>query len=158
MSSPGGDQGNSVALGSLPIEQLDKLESGMTNELDMLQKQFTMLQDGVQRLQASKEGSESVGTMTAGSELMVPLTGSIYVPGTIKDTNAVLVDVGTGFFVEKKPSDAAEYFGRRAGVLKQESEKVASAVTEKRQHLEAVSSVLHRKKAMAQAAQQQAQK
>lgn len=152
MAAPG-DKGGSVALGSLPIEQLEKLESGMTGELDMLQKHFSMLQDGVERLQASKEGSEVVATMAAGYELMVPLTGSIYVPGTIKDTNAVLVDVGTGFFVEKKPADAAEYFGRRAGVLKQESEKVASALTEKKHHLEAVSSVLQRKKAMAQAAQ-----
>ncbi len=121
-----------------------------------MQKQMAVFTDGVQRLQSSRESAEHVGKMNAGSEIMVPLTGSIYVPGTIKDTSAVLVDVGTGYYIEKKPSDAAEYFGRRAGVLKLEGEKTASALTEKRQHLDAVSSVLQRKRALA--AKQGAQK
>lgn len=31
-----------------------------------------------------------------GAEIFVPLTPSLYVPGTIIDTNNVLVDIGTG--------------------------------------------------------------
>ncbi len=31
-----------------------------------------------------------------GSEIMVPLTASLYVPGSIVDTEKVLVDIGTG--------------------------------------------------------------
>jgi prefoldin alpha subunit len=152
--SAGEGPGGSVSLGSLSIEQLEKLEQGMTNEVEMLQKQMAMLADGVQRLQASKEGSEAVSLMKSGCELMVPLTGSIYVPGTITDTSAVLVDIGTGFYIEKRPAEAAEYFARRAGVLKTEGDKTAAALTEKRQHLEAVAGVLSRKKALL--AQQQA--
>jgi prefoldin alpha subunit len=145
--APGGP-GGSVSLGSLSIEQLENLEEGMSKDVETLQKQMAMLSDGVQRLQASKEGSEAVAAMRDGTEIMVPLTGSIYVPGKIKDPNAVLVDVGTGYFVEKEPAKAAEYFGRRATVLKQEGEKTAAALTEKRQHLEAVAAVLEKKKAL----------
>ena len=40
--------------------------------------------------------------------ILVPLTTSLYVPGTLADTSNVIVDVGTGFYVEKvsrlKPS------------------------------------------------------
>lgn len=32
---------------------------------------------------------------------MVPLTGSIYVPGTITDTENVIIDIGTGYYAEK---------------------------------------------------------
>lgn len=32
---------------------------------------------------------------------MVPLTSSLYVPGTLADSENVIVDVGTGFYVEK---------------------------------------------------------
>ena len=32
---------------------------------------------------------------------MVPLTTSLYVPGTLADPENVIVDVGTGFYVEK---------------------------------------------------------
>lgn len=144
-----------VSLGSLSIEQLSKLETGISNEVEIMTNQLAVLTDGVQRLQASKEGSDAVGEMTSGVELMVPLTGSIYVPGTIKDTSSVLVDVGTGFYVEKKPAEAADYFARRAAVLKTQGENIANVVGGKRQHLEAVSGVLSRKKAQAQAQQQQ---
>lgn len=38
---------------------------------------------------------------TIGKEILVPLTTSLYVPGTLADKNKVIVDVGTGFYVEK---------------------------------------------------------
>lgn len=36
-----------------------------------------------------------------GREILVPLTTSLYVPGKLASTQTVLVDVGTGFYVEK---------------------------------------------------------
>lgn len=35
-----------------------------------------------------------------GKKMLVPLTASLYVPGTLDDANKVLVDVGTGYFIE----------------------------------------------------------
>ncbi len=32
--------------------------------------------------------------------MLVPLTASLYVPGTLDDSEKVLVDVGTGYFIE----------------------------------------------------------
>jgi prefoldin alpha subunit len=37
----------------------------------------------------------------AGKTILVPLTSSLYVPGTMTMTDKVIVDVGTGFYVEK---------------------------------------------------------
>jgi len=36
-----------------------------------------------------------------GKPILVPLTTSLYVPGTLADKENVIVDVGTGFYVEK---------------------------------------------------------
>lgn len=36
-----------------------------------------------------------------GKPLLVPLTTSLYVPGTLAGTENVIVDVGTGYYVEK---------------------------------------------------------
>ena len=36
-----------------------------------------------------------------GKQILVPLTSSLYVPGNLKDAGKVLVDVGTGYYVEK---------------------------------------------------------
>lgn len=32
--------------------------------------------------------------------MLVPLTASLYVPGKLDDADKVLVDIGTGYFVE----------------------------------------------------------
>lgn len=45
-----------------------------------------------------------VGNTAGGekkNEILVPLTSSLYVKGELADREKVLVDVGTGFFVEK---------------------------------------------------------
>jgi prefoldin alpha subunit len=34
-------------------------------------------------------------------EILVPLTQSLYVPGKLKKTDTVIVDVGTGYYIEK---------------------------------------------------------
>lgn len=34
----------------------------------------------------------------------MPLTPSLYVPGNLKNAGKVLVDVGTGYYIEKVPS------------------------------------------------------
>ena len=51
----------------------------------------------------SKEGegwrANDIGGI--GKPILVPLTTSLYVPGTLADTENVIVDVGTGFYVEK---------------------------------------------------------
>lgn len=39
--------------------------------------------------------------LVADKKVLIPLTSSLYVPGRIKDTENVLVDIGTGYFVEK---------------------------------------------------------
>ena len=39
--------------------------------------------------------------MVIGKAVLVPLTSSLYVPGTLKNPGRVLVDIGTGYFVEQ---------------------------------------------------------
>jgi hypothetical protein len=38
--------------------------------------------------------------VNAGQSIMLPLTSSLYVSGEVEDVEKVLVDVGTGYFVE----------------------------------------------------------
>jgi prefoldin alpha subunit len=45
-------------------------------------------------------GSTKKGT-EGKDEILVPLTSSLYVKGRLTDREKVLVDVGTGYYVEK---------------------------------------------------------
>lgn len=50
--------------------------------------------DSFQRMALNRPGR-------AGKPALIPLTGSLYVPGEIVNPDSVLVDVGTGYFVTK---------------------------------------------------------
>lgn len=113
----------------------------------MISASLAQLSNAVQRLTASKENAAQVGKMVSGKDIMVPLTGSIYVPGKLGSTEKVLIDIGTGFFIEKTPAAAEKHFSKRASLLKEEQDKATQAHTQKRQQLEAVSAVLQRKTA-----------
>jgi prefoldin subunit 5 len=41
------------------------------------------------------------GTRFGDKTVLVPLTGSLYVPGKLRDVENVIVDVGTGYYVQK---------------------------------------------------------
>lgn len=68
--------------------------------------------EAVEAIKPANKGAYSVGrdeTMAhetvlnpgADKKILIPLTSSLYVPGRLKDTDNVIVDVGTGYFVEK---------------------------------------------------------
>ena len=41
---------------------------------------------------------------------MAPVTGSLYVPGTLGDVDSIIVDIGTGYYVKVSPH-ACPFFG-----------------------------------------------
>ena len=93
--------GGTVALSSLSPQQLQKLQTDLQREVEALSARMAQLSNAVQRLTASQENATQVGKLSLEEEIMVPLTSSIYVPGRIQDNSKVLIDIGTGFFVEK---------------------------------------------------------
>ena len=68
------------------------------NQLKLAQQKFKICQSSLDDIQASSrkasEGSEN--------SILIPLTSSVYVPGKLSTpTDKVLIDIGTGYFVEK---------------------------------------------------------
>lgn len=48
-----------------------------------------------------------------GKDTLVPMTQSMYVPGTLASSDKVLVDVGTGYYIEKTVPEAESFFQRK---------------------------------------------
>ena len=38
---------------------------------------------------------------TKGKEILVPLTSCMYVPGTVANSEKLLIEVGTGYYIER---------------------------------------------------------
>jgi hypothetical protein len=62
---------------------------------------FNKLTQAQNKFYACSIALQDVEQKGAGAEVLVPLTSSLYVPGEIEQTQKVLLDIGTGYFVEK---------------------------------------------------------
>ncbi|KAL2819015.1 Prefoldin [Aspergillus cavernicola] len=107
---------NSVNISSLSAPQLRALQTRLSSELEHLTSSHAKLRaaqarfrDCVRSINEGVVGSEKKGTK-GKDEILVPLTSSLYVKGRLVDREKVLVDVGTGFFVEKTTAKAVEFY------------------------------------------------
>lgn len=79
--------------------------------------------------------------------LLIPLTTSLYVPASLSATkpNTVLVDVGTGFYVEKSTGDATKFYEAKIKELEGNLGEIEKAVGGKNESLRVVEDVLRGK-------------
>ena len=75
----------------------------------------------------------------------MPLTSSLYVPGKLADTKHVIVDVGTGFYVEKTTADAEKFYTGKVEELGKNMKDLENIVNGKGQNLRMVEEVLRQK-------------
>lgn len=86
---------------------------------------------------AQSKFTESIQVLTpvegkSGQEILVPLTSSLYVPGEIGESDKVIVDVGTGYFVEQKIPDARAFYKRKVELLKARLDELQATITDRR--------------------------
>jgi prefoldin alpha subunit len=93
----------------------------------------------------------------AGKEVLVPLTQSLYVPGTIGSSKEVLVDVGTGFYVGKPLPAAADLMKKRAEQVSTEVNNLQKVVAIKQSNLEVLTSAIEQRIAIAERMKKEAE-
>ncbi|MCO5595954.1 hypothetical protein L7F22_050005 [Adiantum nelumboides] len=76
-----------------------------------------------------------------GKNLLVPLTASLYVPGMLANVDKLLIDVGTGYYVEKTMDAAKDYCERKINFLKANHDKLLEVAAEKSNIADQVSMV-----------------
>jgi len=148
-------QDGTISLGSLGLEQLQQLKQNAQQEVEFLTQSLAQLHSAIDRLQSSRSCATEYAAVSNNTAVLVPLTSSIFVHGEVEAKSSLLVDIGTGYFAEREPQLAAEYFSRRVTAVKEQIEKANHALSQKRQHLEAITAVHQRKVALT--VQQQSQ-
>lgn len=91
---------------------------------------------------ASKEALEQFQDNWDDKTCLIPLTGSMYVPGKIKDMNNFIVDIGTGYYVEEDRESAKDYFKRKVDFVSEQMEKIEILGYEKSQIRDAICDVM----------------
>nr|XP_015812545.2 prefoldin subunit 5 [Nothobranchius furzeri] len=146
-----------VNLSDLSMPQLEGLKTQLDQEVEFLTSSISQLKVVQAKYVDAKDSLNVLNQNNKGKELLVPLTSSMYVPGTLSDVEHVLVDVGTGYYVEKNVEDSKAFFKRKIDFLTKQMEKIQPALQEKHAVKQAVIEVMTLKIQQLQQSQQASQ-
>ena len=80
-----------------------------------------------------------------GTNLLVPLNGSLYAPGVIADADKVIVELGTGYFCEKNTDGAKNLIDRKMQLVDKSIESIEQIGNKKRKNLEQIMQIMQYK-------------
>ncbi|KAK3693901.1 putative prefoldin subunit 5 [Podospora appendiculata] len=135
-----------VSLDTLNAQQLSAVKKQLDEEVESLSGSYSQL--------AAAQGKfkECLRIVQAGSasfdnskEILVPLTNSLYVKGKLSDPDRVIVDVGTGFYVEKDTKSAGQFYEAKVKELGDNIQELELIVQNKSNSLRVVEEVLRQK-------------
>ncbi|KAG8644194.1 hypothetical protein MANES_11G108400v8 [Manihot esculenta] len=84
----------------MSLEQLKAFKEQSDLEVNLLQESLNNIRTATGRLEIASSALYDLSLRPQGKKMLVPLTASLYVPGKLDDADKVLVDIGTGYFVE----------------------------------------------------------
>mmetsp|Transcript_33027 Transcript_33027/g.72434 ORF Transcript_33027/g.72434 Transcript_33027/m.72434 type:complete len:166 (-) Transcript_33027:260-757(-) len=131
-------QQQGIDLDSLSLEQLSNLKQQEEGRQQDLMQRFAQLRAASARLGAAKTALTALNASTEGKEIMVPLTASLYCPGKIKNQDRVMVELGTGFYVERSSKDATGFLERRKKIVDANSENISTVVQTTQQNVQSI--------------------
>ncbi|SPP88121.1 probable prefoldin subunit 5 [Drosophila guanche] len=150
-----------IDLTKLSPDQLMQIKQDFEQEMGNIQESLSTLHGCKAKYAGSKEALETFQPDWENRQILVPLTSSMYVPGRVKDLNNFVIDIGTGYYIEKDLEGSKDYFKRRVEYVQEQIEKIEKIHLQKTRFLNSVMGVLEMKQAAAvkvmQAQQQQQQ-
>ncbi|KMT02582.1 hypothetical protein BVRB_9g202690 [Beta vulgaris subsp. vulgaris] len=128
----GGALVRAAEMEKMSVEQLKMVKEQSDLELNLLQDSLSNIRTATTRLELASSALQDLSLRPKGKEMLVPLTASLYVPGTLDDADKVLVDVGTGYFVEKTMLEGKDYCQRKINLLKSNHEQLVEVASKKK--------------------------
>lgn len=134
-----------IPVTELSIPQLNQLSQQLEQDVDVLQNSLSSLKHAQGRFSECKESLTKLTTDNLKKDILVPLTSSMYVAGQLADVETVLVDIGTGYYVQMKLKAATDYYQRKVDFLSKQMESLQPILQEKSLMKESVMEVMQMK-------------
>ncbi|XP_074285575.1 prefoldin subunit 5 [Silene latifolia] len=116
----------------MTVEQLKMLKEQTDGEVNLLQDGLNNIRTATSRLDLAATSLHQLSLRPQGKQMLVPLTASLYVPATLDDAQNVLVDVGTGYFIEKTMDEGKDYCQRKINLLKSNYDQLLEIASKKK--------------------------
>ncbi|XP_019163707.1 PREDICTED: probable prefoldin subunit 5 [Ipomoea nil] len=133
---PGGAAAAAAAaaaeLEKLSVEQLKAVKEQTDLEVNLLRDSLNNIKTATARLGVASTALSDLSLRPQGKKMLVPLTASLYVPGTLDDADKVLVDIGTGYYVEKTMAEGKDYCERKINLLQSNYDQLLDVTTKKK--------------------------
>ncbi|KAI0172364.1 Prefoldin alpha subunit [Hypoxylon sp. FL1284] len=138
----------SINLDTLSAQQLSQVKKQLDEELEHLTSSFAQLHAAQSKfrecLRCVQDKNKSPA-LRENNSILVPLTNSLYVGGTLSSASHVIVDVGTGFYVEKEVTSAADFYQNKVGEVGASIKDLETIVQAKTSNVRVVEEVLRQK-------------
>ncbi|KAG2468141.1 PFD5 protein, partial [Polypterus senegalus] len=146
-----------VNVADLSLPQLEGLKGQLDQETEFLTSSISQLKVVQTKYVEAKECVNVLNKENEASFLFEFLymahLPKMYVPGVLNDVEHVLVDIGTGYYVEKNVEESKDFFKRKIDFLTKQIEKIQPALQEKHAMKQAVVEVMNMKIQQLHAAQ-----
>ncbi|CAG8704894.1 12850_t:CDS:2, partial [Ambispora leptoticha] len=127
---------STVELTDLDLQQLAEIKKQLEEELSHLTNSFAQLKQAQSKFQ---DCIVSVHAVKSGNS-------------ELSDTEKVIVDVGTGYYVEKSTDDAVKFFTDKVDYIKKNLESLQQTITTKQNNLRVTLDVMQVKISLGSAA------
>ncbi|KAL6453473.1 GIM5 Prefoldin subunit 5 [Candida maltosa Xu316] len=137
-------QPTTIDLNALPPQQLVEFRKSIDQEINHFTQSLQALSTAQSKL---KECISSINNLEKSKQdgLLVPLTSSLYIPGQVVSRNDYLVDIGTGYYVEKNADDAKKVYDNKIKKLDGDAKKLKDILVQKNELLNTVNLILRKK-------------
>ena len=130
-----------MELESLSPQQLSIVKEQLEEEIEGLTTSFSNLRRAVTKYKASRSALENIDAR----EILVPLTSSLYIPGRIVNPNNFMVEIGTGYYIEKNKEQSIDFCERKMRMLMENIDKISKFINQKKRYLDVVIEISHKK-------------
>ncbi|KAG8720842.1 subunit of tubulin prefoldin [Ceratobasidium sp. 394] len=128
-------QPQQVNVADLDLPQLNDVKKQLDEELTHLTNSFAQLKSAQSKFKGCVDNLDEIKPETASKTLLVPLTNSLYVPGKLADTNNVIIDVGTGYYVSKTRAEAKKHYQQKADFVNTNLTTLQTTIETKQQNM-----------------------
>ncbi len=101
----------------------------IAKQVEQLKLQMQFIQEEIREVQGGLAALDDIAKSKPDSEVMVPLANGIFVRGTLRETDRLLVGVGASVVVEKDVPSTKEILGQRQNILESNHIEFIQAIT-----------------------------
>jgi prefoldin alpha subunit len=161
MSAPNARAPTVIKLDEMSLDQLNNLKQSESARMQGLSQRYAQLRAAAARLYAlrhavsdleahqtsSSSNDDGIDATNSqqGKEVLIPLTDSVFVPGRIRPSKTLLVELGTGYYADKTFADTIQFLNRKLQLVESNTENITKALEATKQNIDAITTTMQGK-------------